>query len=416
MKPFGFLEWAIALRYMQARRRERSISIVSTLSFSGIALGVAALIIVMAVMNGFRGELFNKILGVSGHILLQPLDSALTDYREVADRVAGVPGVVKAIPFVEGQAFVSGPGGATGAMVRGVSKADFDKLDFVSGKLVIGSDAEFGAQKGAIIGTRLATTLGVTLGDPITLMTQDGPVTPFGQTPQIDNYPVEAIFEVGMSEYDGQLVYLPLDEAQLYFGQEDRATAIEVYAEDPDDMEALRAAVGKAAERPLYMIDWRDRNKTFFSALVVERNVMFIILTLVVLVAAMNVVSNMTMLVTEKTRDIAIMRTIGATRGSILRVFLIVGLSIGVGGTLIGLALGALIATNIENIRQAVSSLFNIQLFPPELYFLTQVPSDMDSFETGLVVAIAMVLSLLATVYPAWKAANTDPVVSLKAE
>jgi lipoprotein-releasing system permease protein len=377
---------------------------------------VATLIIVMAVMNGFRAELFDKILGVSGHVLLRPIDSPLTDYRAVADRVADVKGVTRAIPFVEGQALVSGPGGSSGALVRGLSGEDFRRLDFVSDSLILSTGRAFGEVKGAAIGSRLARTLGVTVGDAITLISPDGASTPFGVTPRTDNYPVEAIFEIGMSEYDSSFIYIPLSRAQLYFNEENRASAIEVWVENPDNVDPVRRRIETAAERPLFIVDWRQRNRTFFSALVVERNVMFAILTLIILVAALNVVSGMIMLVKEKTRDIAILRTIGATRGSVLRIFLIVGLSIGVVGTLVGLALGTLVALNIEAIRQFVSSLLQTELFSPELYFLSRMPADMDSLETGIVVAVALALSLLATIYPAWKAARTDPVISLKAE
>lgn len=416
MSPFGRLERHIAFRYLRSRRREAFISVISTLSLVGIALGVATLIIVMAVMNGFRAELFNKILGVSGHVLIQPIDGPLTDFRAVADRVAAVNGVNKAIPFVEGQALVSGAVGSSGAMVRGVTREDFDRLDFVSERILIGSADEFAVRKGAIIGSRLARSLGVTVGDVISLISPDGAVTPFGVTPRIDDYRVQAIFEIGMSEYDASFIFIPLERAQLYFNKENTVTAIEVFADDPDAVDTLRPLIEMAAERPVFIVDWRQRNSTFFSALVVERNVMFIILTLIILVAALNVVSGMTMLVKEKTRDIAILRTIGATRGSVLRIFLIVGLSIGVLGTIIGFALGTAIALNVEQIRQAVSSLTQTELFPPELYFLSQLPAEMDSFETGAVVLMALALSLLATIYPAWKAAKTDPVVSLKAE
>lgn len=416
MRPFGALEWMIALRYLRSRRREAFISIISTLSLIGIALGVATLIIVMAVMNGFRAELFNKILGVSGHMLIQPLDGPLTDYRDVANRVATVDGVTMAIPFVEGQALVSGRLTSSGALVRGVAVEDFEKLEFVSANILVGDAASFGEGKGVVVGSRLARQLGVTVGDVITLINPDGAVTPFGVTPRIDDYPVRALFEVGMSEYDASFIYMPLEAAQLYFNQEGEATAIEVFATDPDAMDALRPMVIEAVERPAYVVDWRQRNQTFFSALVVERNVMFVILTLIILVAALNVISGMTMLVKEKTRDIAILRTIGATRGTVLRVFLIVGLSIGVVGTVIGFLLGTVIAGNIEAIRQFISNLLQMELFSPELYFLSRMPADMDSAETATVVIMALALSLLATIYPAWKAARTDPVVSLKSE
>ena len=416
MTPFGALEWQIAMRYLRSRRRDAFISVISTLSLVGIALGVATLIIVMAVMNGFRAELFDKILGVSGHMLVQPMETPLTEYEDLAARIEGADGVRMAVPFVEGQALVSGPTGSSGAIVRGVRAQDFERLDFVSGHILFGSADDFGKEKGAIIGSRLAQSLGVTLGGAIQLISPDGAVTPFGVTPRVETYPIQAVFEIGMSEYDGAFIYLPLEAAQLYFNEDDKVTAVEIYADDPDAMDALREEVREAAVRPVFLVDWRQRNRTFFSALVVERNVMFIILTLIILVAALNVVSGMTMLVKEKTRDIAILRTIGATRGSVLRIFLMVGLSIGVAGTLIGFLLGTLIAQNVEAIRQAISSLLQVELFSPELYYLARLPAEMDSFETGLVVMMALGLSLLATIYPAWKAARTDPVVSLKAE
>lgn len=416
MSPFGALEWQIALRYLRSRRREAFISVISSLSLIGIALGVATLIIVMAVMNGFRAELFNKILGVNGHVLMQPLDGPLDDYRAVADRVSGVDGITMAIPFVEGQALISGDAGSSGTLVRGVSPEDFKRLRFVSDNIILGDAGGFGLTKSVVLGSRLASALGVTVGSTIELINPNGAVTPFGVTPRIDTYLVQAIFEIGMSEYDAAFLYMPLAEAQSYFDQEGIVTAIEVYSDDPDAVDRLRPLIQAAAERPVYLIDWRQRNATFFSALVVERNVMFIILTLIILVAALNVISGMTMLVKEKTRDIAILRTIGATRGSILRVFLIVGLSIGFVGTAIGFILGTVISLNIEAIRQAIASLLDMELFSPELYFLSQMPADMDSAETALVVVMALTLSLLATIYPAWKAARTDPVVALKAD
>ncbi|UOM34019.1 lipoprotein-releasing ABC transporter permease subunit [Acuticoccus sp. I52.16.1] len=415
MTPFGALEWSIARRYLRARRRERAISVVSSLSITGIVLGVAALIIVMSVMNGFRTELFSRILGISGHVVVQAADG-MPGYDGLADTLEGVDGVTRAVPYVLGQAYATGNGGASGVLLRGVSKRNMERTPLLEKHLVAGSLDEFGEGKGMVIGAGLARSLGVTIGDKVTVMTQDGPVTPFGQTPQIDNYPVLAIFDVGMSQVDGTIAYLPIAEAQLFLNMDERATGIEIFSETPDDMDALKAAIARAADRPLYLSDWRQNNRAYYTALTVERNVMFIILTLIVLVASMNVISSMTMLVNEKTPDIAIMRTIGASRGTVLRVFLMVGLTIGVGGTLIGLALGTLIAVNIEAIRQAITTIFNIQLFPPELYYLTQIPSDISSTQTAMVVLISLILALIATVPPAWKAAATDPVEALKAE
>ncbi|MEM7695693.1 MAG: lipoprotein-releasing ABC transporter permease subunit [Pseudomonadota bacterium] len=416
MKPFGALEWLVAWRYLRSRRREAFVSVITTLSLVGITLGVATLIIVMAVMNGFRAELFNKILGVSGHVLIQPMERPLTDFRDVANRIAKAEGVRMAVPFVEGQALVSGAISSSGALVRGVAPEDFARLTFVSERLILGDPAEFGAPKTIIVGSRLARSLGVTLGDTLQLINPDGPATPFGVTPRIDTFAIAGVFEIGMSEYDASFIYMPLDAAQAYFKQSGTVTAIEVFIDDPDAVENARLTIQAAAERPVFLVDWRQRNATFFSALVVERNVMFIILTLIILVAALNIISGMIMLVKEKGRDIAILRTIGASRGTILRIFLIAGLSIGTIGTFLGFVFGTLIALNIESIRQFISSLLEVELFSPELYFLSRMPADMDSSETATVVLMGLVLSLLATLYPAWKAAKTDPVVALKAD
>ncbi|WP_420392291.1 lipoprotein-releasing ABC transporter permease subunit [Acuticoccus sp.] len=415
MTPFGALEWQIARRYLRARRRERSISVVSTLSITGIVLGVAALIIVMSVMNGFRVELFDRILGVSGHVVVQAADG-MPGYDDLADRLEGVERVERAVPYVLGQAFASGAAGSSGILLRGISPEDFDRTEIIDDHIVAGSADDFGEDRGLVVGAGLARALGVTIGDAVTVMTQDGPVTPFGVTPQVDNYPVAAIFDVGMSQLDSTMAYLPIADAQLFLNMEGRATGIEVFADSPDDMDALKEEIAATSDVPLYLSDWRQHNRAYYTALTVERNVMFIILTLIVLVASMNVISSMTMLVNEKTPDIAIMRTIGATRGTVLRVFLMVGLTIGVGGTLIGLALGTLIAVNIDAIRRGITGLFDVELFPPELYYLTQIPSDLSSTQTLMVVVISLVLALIATIPPAWKAAATDPVVALKSE
>jgi lipoprotein-releasing system permease protein len=414
--PFSSLEWLIAGRYLRSRRRDAFISVIASFSFLGILLGVATLIIVMAVMNGFRNELFTKILGVNGHFLVQPIGSDLTDYLPVGQRIDGVRGVRLAMPYVEGQALVSGPGNATGALVRGISPSDFRRLDLVSDNILLGDLSVYDQGGGIVIGSRLAASLGVTVGDSIQILTPKGTVTPFGVTPRSQSYPVDAIFEIGMSEYDSSIIYMPLEEAQSFFNMEGRVSAIEVFLDDPDAVDALRQPITDAAERQVYLVDWRQRNTTFFSALEVERNVMFLILMLIVLVAVLNIISGLTMLVKDKSRDIAIMRTMGATRGTVLRVFILAGLSIGTVGTLAGLGLGTLVCLNIEEIRQAISWVTRTELFSPELYFLSQLPADMDTGETTAVVVMALVLSFLATLYPAWKAAAVDPVEGLRSE
>ncbi len=414
--PFSAFEWMLSMRYLRARRKEGFISVIAGFSFLGIMLGVATLIIVMAVMNGFRKELLSKILGLNGHMLVQPIDSALTDYTVVAERISGVRGITLAVPLVEGQALASSPFHAGGALVRGVREADLKRLPAIGPNIRSGTLDGFDAGQSIVIGKRLADQLSVRVGDQVTLVAPRGSVTPMGTTPRIKPYKVAAIFEIGMSEYDSVFVFMPLAEAQAYFNRPNDVTAIEVYTDNPDAIVRFREEVNKAAERPIFVIDWRQRNSTFFNALQVERNVMFLILTLIVLVAALNIVSGLIMLVKDKGHDIAILRTMGATKGAILRIFLITGSSIGVIGTLVGFGLGLAVCLNVEEIRRFISWLTATELFSPELYYLSRLPADVDSRETAVVVGMALVLSFVATIYPAWRAARLDPVEALRYE
>jgi lipoprotein-releasing system permease protein len=415
--PFARFEWMLSLRYLRARRREGFISVIAGFSFLGIMLGVATLIIVMAVMNGFRAELLDKILGLNGHVLIQPLDSPLTDWDAVTGRIVMVPGVRLALPLVEGQALASSPFNANGVLVRGIRGPDLERLGLIANTIQQGTLEGFDQRQGIAIGIGLAERLSVHAGDNITLVSPRGAVTPMGTTPRIKPYKVSAVFKIGMSEYDSAFVYMPLPEAQAYFNRAGDVTAIEVYVDNnPDRIDSFRKAISEAAQRPIYMIDWRQRNATFFNALQVERNVMFLILTLIVLVAALNIVSGLIMLVKDKGLDIAVMRTMGATQGAIMRIFLITGASIGVVGTLTGFLVGTLVCLNVESIRQFLSWVTSTELFSPELYFLSKLPADMDVGETTAVVIMAMTLSFLATLYPSWRAARLDPVEALRYE
>jgi lipoprotein-releasing system permease protein len=414
--PFAPFEWMLSLRYLRARRQEGFISVNAGFSFLGIMLGVATLIIVMAVMNGFRKELLDKILGLNGHLLIQPLESPLTDWQEVAERVGKVEGIKLAAPIVEGQALASSPLGAAGVLLRGVRAADLAKLPSVANNIRQGTLEGFDEGQGVAIGRRLADQLSLRAGDSVTLVAPRGAVTPMGTTPRIKSYKIAAVFEVGMSEYDAAFVFMPLPEAQAYFNRPGDVTAIEVYTENPDRIDRARKLVAEAANRPIFMVDWRQRNATFFNALQVERNVMFLILTIIVIVAAFNITSGLIMLVKDKGRDIGILRTMGVTQGAIMRVFMMTGASVGVVGTFVGFLLALMVCLNIESIRGFVSWLTNTELFSPELYFLSKLPADLDAGETMAVVVMALALSLLATLYPAWRAARLDPVEALRYE
>ncbi len=415
-RPFAPFEWLISLRYLRARRKEGFISVIAGFSFLGIMLGVATLIIVMAVMNGFRKELLDKILGLNGHLLVQPLESPLTDWKVVAERINTVQGIRLAAPIVEGQALATSPFGATGVLVRGIRSEDLTNITSIARNIKQGTLEGFDEGQGLAIGRRLADTLSLRAGDSITIVAAKGAVTPMGTLPRTKTYRVAAVFEIGMSEYDAAFVFMPITEAQAYFNRPNDVTAIEVYTTDPDKIDVFRKSVTEAAGRPIFMVDWRQRNATFFNALQVERNVMFLILTLIVLVAALNIISGLIMLVKDKGSDIAILRTMGASQGSIMRVFLITGASIGVVGTVIGFLVGTVICMNIESIRRFISWMTNTELFSPELYFLSKLPAEMDAGETLAVVLMALTLSLLATLYPSWRAARLDPVEALRYE
>ena len=415
-RPFAPFEWMLSLRYLRARRKEGFISVIAGFSFLGIMLGVATLIIVMAVMNGFRIELLDKILGLNGHLLIQPLESPLTDWEPVATRISGIPGVRLAAPIVEGQALASSPFNSAGVLVRGMRARDLAKLGSISQNIKQGTLEGFDEGQGVAIGRRLADQLSLRAGDNVTLVAPRGAVTPMGTTPRIKSYKVAAVFEIGMSEYDASLLYMPLTEAQAYFNRAGDVTAIEVYIDNPDRVDRFKDLVTTAAARPIFMIDWRQRNATFFVALEVERNVMFLILTLIVVVAAFNIISGLTMLVKDKGSDIGILRTMGASQGAIMRVFMITGAAIGVTGTLIGFLLAVVVCLNIDAIRRFLSWLTNTDLFSPELYFLSHLPAELNWGETSAAVVIALALSFLATLYPAWRAARLDPVEALRYE
>jgi lipoprotein-releasing system permease protein len=413
---FSPFEWMVALRYLRARRKEGFISVIAGFSFLGITLGVATLIIVMAVMNGFRQELFDKMLGLNGHVVVHSLNPNFTNYDDIAGKIRAVPGVKYALPLIEGQVMVSTTTSSTGALVRGLRENDLKELKAVSSKIRFGTLDGFDKKDGVALGTRLANDLNVKVGDYLTLLTPRGASTALGTAPRVKRYPVVAIFEIGMSEYDSSILFMPLAEAQRYFSHPDSVTVLEVVLDSPDEVSDLGPKILQTGGRSIYVSDWRQRNATFFTALQVERNVMFLILALIVLVAALNIISGLIMLVKDKGRDIAILRTMGASRGSVMRIFFITGASIGIVGTLAGLLIGVLVCANIERLREFIGWITDTELFSPELYYLSQLPAEMDTGETVSVVVMALVLAILATLYPSWRASRLDPVEALRYE
>ena len=406
----------VAARYLRAKRQESFISVISGFSLIGIALGVATLIIVMSVMNGFRAELMGRILGLNGHMVVQSIDGRIPDYDALADRIRAIAGVTSATPLIEGQVLVNAAGDSIGARVRGLESKDLIGLTTVSSTLSPGTMATFDEGDSVILGARLAEQLGIAPGMMVTLIAPKGAVTPFGTTPRIKTYRVAGTFRIGMSEYDQMFVFMPLNEAQAFFDLGNTVQGIEVMVTQPDAVASWRLSVARVVGPTVRISDWQQMNSSFFGALIVERNVMFMILTLIILVAALNIVSGLIMLVKDKGGDIAILRTMGATQGSVMRVFFIAGAAIGTIGTISGVLIGVVFCANIETIRQFLSRITGTTLFDPTIYFLSQIPAKIDPYDVISVVGMSLSLSFFATLYPSWRAARLDPVEALRYE
>ncbi|GIL38600.1 lipoprotein-releasing ABC transporter permease subunit [Roseiterribacter gracilis] len=414
---FNPFERMVAARYLRARRQEGFISVIAGFSLLGIALGVATLIIVMAVMNGFRTELLSRLLGTEPHIVVSAQQRGLTDWPDVLKRLQALPGVVDVQPVTEGFGLLQANGRTSGGIVRGVRNEDFLRSPMAQ-KINAGDPTKFDADEdGIVIGFRLAKAFGLRPGDQLQFTSPTTSATPFGSVPKQKSFKVAATFDLGVYEFDSSLILIPMEIAQALFGVGQGVTALELRVTKPaGDLKPVMAAVEQAAGPGLAVRDWQQSRAGFFEAIDVERHVMFLILSLIIMVAAFNIISSMIMLVKDKGRDIAILRTMGATQGTILRVFFLTGASIGVLGTALGFVLGVLFCRNIEAIRGLVERLSGANVFNPEIYFLSKLPAIIEWNEVGQVVAMGIGLSFLATIYPAWRAARLDPVEALRYE
>jgi lipoprotein-releasing system permease protein len=413
-------ERMVAFRYLRARREEGFISIIAMFSLVGIALGVATLIVVLAVMNGVRGEMIKSIVGLEGHVTVYSRTGSINTYDDVSRMISGVAGVKAAWPKIEGQIMASHRGVSTGAMVSGYRFDDLKQKDLLLQKITQGDVKAFEQGEGVIIGNRMAEKMGINVGDSITLISPEGRATIAGMVPRVKAYKVVALFSIGMFAYDNGLILLPFHEAQIYFKLRDNgadaSNSIEVITTQPDNAPAIARDVANLLGPSYRVYDWKSSNNHIFQAVLVQRNVMFLILTLIILVASFNIISSLIMLVREKGRDVAILRTMGASRASIMRIFFTCGSFVGVVGTVIGVLLGLLIAFNTENIQLWLESMMGHKLFADELYFLSHLPSRVDFKEVLVVIAMALALSFLATIYPARRAAAMDPAEALRYE
>lgn len=423
--PFSFFEWMVARRYLGATKSGKGVSLISIIAFGGIMLAVAVLIIVMSVMQGFRTKLLDQLLGVNGHIFVQG-DGAISNYEALIDKLRAAPGVVEALPLIQSPVYASAYN-ETGIIMRGVTREDLLAINYVTGvdadtgrsHIVAGSFDNFGIGKNGgneiAIGNRIAWTLGVGPGDKVTLISGRGADTPFGPTLQKKTYTVGAIFEVGNSEYDGFIGFMPLEQAQIFFGFGDAVQQIELKVAEPEKVKSYLPAIAKIIP-DFDLRDWQQQNQSYFNALQTERSVMRLILLLIVAVAALNIITGLIMLVKDKTGDIAVLRTMGATQGSIMRIFFLSGSLIGVIGTLAGAAGGALFVWNIDAIEQFLSWVFHTDLFPSDVYYFNAIPAKMQWNEVGVIVGWSLFMSFVATIYPAWRAARLDPVEALRYE
>lgn len=409
------IEKFIAGRYLRSRKSSGFAYVVTCFSFIGIALGVATLIIVTSVMNGFREELLDKIVGMKGHIIISPIEEkGILNYEKLSDFVKSIDkNIIKVIPQIEQQVVLIANGNARGVLVQGLTKTCLKQKNLIFNNIKYGSLENFSNQN-VFIGKRLAESLNVKIGESIKLLIPDGLITPFGKLPKEENFYVSGIFEVGMNEYDKNIILMPLQNAQEFFNLENKVSQIELFLSNVDYSQKISKKLSMRLRDRLRILDWQHSDASIFHAVTVEKNVMTLILSIIVLVAIFNIISGLTMLTNSKTKDIAILRTMGLTKRSISKIFFMIGSAIGILGTTTGVFLGLVVSLNIDRIKQFLERFSDSKLFNEEIYFLSQIPSKIDWTEVLYIVLFSITFCLLATIYPAKKASKMDPVTALK--
>jgi len=410
-------EFLVGLRYTRAKRRNHFISFISATSMAGIVLGVAALIVVLSVMNGFQKELRTRILGVASHVQISGADNRLRDWRGLASMVAGEPHVVASAPFVNAQAMITAGEAVRGSVVRGIVPELEDKVADISRHMRAGSLSSLkGGQFGIVLGSELARALGVLPNDKVALIAPQGLVTPAGVLPRLKQFTVVGIFEVGMYEYDAGLALVNLEDAQKLYQMGDAVSGLRLRLDDLFEARGVARDLMTRLDRDLYATDWTRSHANFFRAVEIEKRVMFIILTLIVAVAAFNIVSTLVMLVTDKQADIAILRTVGASPGSIVQIFMVQGALIGVIGTAAGVLLGVLLAFNVDTVVPFIEHLLGFKFLAKDVYYISELPSDVQSGDVIMIAVVSLVLSFIATLYPSWRASRVNPAEALRYE